>query len=65
LSDGITEDILNALAKVPGLRVPARTSAFVFKGKNEDVRRIGVLLPSSSTAQEWDIGRALPDVRYR
>jgi maleate isomerase len=29
--------------------------------QRKDVRRIGVLLPSSSTAQEWDIGRALPD----
>jgi adenylate cyclase len=44
LSDGITEELINALAKVPGLRVPARTSAFVFKGKNEDVRKIGELL---------------------
>jgi TolB-like protein/class 3 adenylate cyclase/tetratricopeptide (TPR) repeat protein len=44
LSDGITEELLNALAKVPGLRVPARTSAFVFKGKNEDIRKIGELL---------------------
>jgi serine/threonine-protein kinase len=44
LSDGITEDILNALAKVPDLHVPARTSAFVFKGKNEDVRKIGEML---------------------
>jgi len=44
LSDGITEEILNALAKVPGLRVPARTSSFVFKDKKEDVRKIGELL---------------------
>jgi len=29
--------------------------------QRKDIRRIGVLLPSSSTAQEWDIGRALPD----
>ena len=29
--------------------------------QRKDLRRIGVLLPSSSTAQEWDIGRALPD----
>jgi len=40
-SDGITEDILNALARTPGLRVAARTSAFSFKGRNETVQRIG------------------------
>jgi len=40
-SDGITEEILNALARTPGLRVAARTSAFSFKGKNETVQRIG------------------------
>ena len=43
-SDGITEEILNALARTPGLRVAARTSAFSFKGKNETVQRIGELL---------------------
>lgn len=40
-SDGIAEEILNVLAKLPHLRVAARTSAFAFKGKSEDVRRIG------------------------
>jgi TolB-like protein/Flp pilus assembly protein TadD len=40
-SDGVTEEILNALAQVQGLRVAARTSSFSFKGKNEDVRSIG------------------------
>lgn len=44
LSDGITEDLITALSKVPGLRVPARTSSFAFKGKHEDIRRIGQLL---------------------
>ncbi|MBI3416909.1 MAG: tetratricopeptide repeat protein, partial [Verrucomicrobia bacterium] len=43
-SDGITEEILNALARTPGLRVAARTSAFSFKGKNESIQRIGELL---------------------
>ena len=43
-SDGLAEDIINALTQVPGLRVVARTSAFAFKGKNEDVRRIGETL---------------------
>jgi adenylate cyclase len=40
-SDGITEEILNTLAKVDGLMVTSRTSAFAFKGKNEDIREIG------------------------
>jgi serine/threonine-protein kinase len=40
-SDGLTEELLNLLAKVPGLHVAARTSAFAFKGKNEDLRTIG------------------------
>ncbi|MGE5098308.1 MAG: tetratricopeptide repeat protein [Betaproteobacteria bacterium] len=39
-SDGLTEELLDLLAKVPGLRVAARTSAFAFKGKNEDVSTI-------------------------
>jgi len=40
-SDGIAEEILNALVKVEGLQVTARTSSFSFKGKNMDVREIG------------------------
>ena len=40
-SDGITEEIINALTKVEGLKVIARTSSFAFKGKNLDVREIG------------------------
>lgn len=39
-SDGITEEIINALTRVNGLQVTARTSSFVFKGHNEDVRTI-------------------------
>jgi TolB-like protein/tetratricopeptide (TPR) repeat protein len=44
LSDGITEDLIMALSRLKDLRVPARTSSFAFKGKNEDIRRIGQLL---------------------
>ena len=40
-SDGLSEEILNMLAKVPGLKVIGRTSSFSFKGKNEDLRVIG------------------------
>jgi TolB-like protein/predicted Ser/Thr protein kinase len=43
-SDGLTEEIITALTRVPGLKVIARTSAFAFKGKNEDVRRIATTL---------------------
>ena len=40
-SDGMTDEIINALAQIPGLRVPARTSCFMFKGKSVDAREIG------------------------
>ena len=40
-SDGLTEELINALSNVKGMRVVARTSVFQFKGKPEDVRRIG------------------------
>lgn len=40
-SDGMTEEILNGLSKVDGLRVTSRTSSFAFKGKNSDIREIG------------------------
>ncbi|MFI5089317.1 MAG: adenylate/guanylate cyclase domain-containing protein [Terriglobales bacterium] len=40
-SDGLAEELLNDLAKIPGLRVAARTSSFQFKGKNEDLRTVG------------------------
>jgi len=43
-SDGISEEILNALTRVEGLQVIARTSSFSFKGKNEDIRQIGTKL---------------------
>jgi eukaryotic-like serine/threonine-protein kinase len=39
-SDGLSEEIINALTQVRGLKVIARTSAFAFKGKNEDIRTI-------------------------
>lgn len=41
LGDGLSEELSTRLAQVPGLRVAARTSAFEFRGKNLDVRRIG------------------------
>jgi TolB-like protein/Tfp pilus assembly protein PilF len=43
-SDGITEEILNALAQIPNLKVAARRSAFQFKGNDLDLRKIGQVL---------------------
>ena len=40
-SDGVSEELLNRLAKMDRLRVTGRTSSFAFKGKNEDLRTIG------------------------
>jgi len=40
-SDGMTEEIINALGKLPGMHVASRTSSFAFKGKDLDVRQIG------------------------
>ena len=41
LGDGMAEEIINVLAKVPGFKVPARTSSFAYKGRNTDIRQIG------------------------
>ena len=43
-SDGLSEEILNLLARIPDLKVIGRTSSFAFKGKNEDLRVIGQTL---------------------
>jgi adenylate cyclase len=40
-SDGITEEIINALAKVKSLKVTSRTSSFFFKDKNVPIKQIG------------------------
>jgi TolB-like protein/cytochrome c-type biogenesis protein CcmH/NrfG len=40
-SDGVAEEIINALTKIKALRVAARTSSFAFKGKNEDIGEVG------------------------
>ncbi|MEP5610949.1 MAG: adenylate/guanylate cyclase domain-containing protein [Cyclobacteriaceae bacterium] len=50
-SDGITEEIITALAKVEGLKVISRTSSFSFKGKNMDVREIGKQLEVQSVLE--------------
>jgi serine/threonine-protein kinase len=43
-SDGLAEEILNALAKTPGLKVIARTSSFAFRGKEQDITKIAEML---------------------
>jgi adenylate cyclase len=50
-SDGITEELINALCKIEGLQVTCRTSAFSFKGKSLDVRRIGKTLNVSKVLE--------------
>jgi serine/threonine protein kinase len=50
-SDGLAEEIINALTRLPNLRVTARTSAFVFRGAQEDVRKIGDTLNVSSVLE--------------
>ncbi|MEO8635596.1 MAG: protein kinase [Gemmatimonadales bacterium] len=56
-ADGIAEEIINALTRLPGLRVAARTSAFSFKGKNEDLRSIGEKL-SVATVLEGSVRKS-------
>jgi adenylate cyclase len=61
-SDGLTEELLNQLAQVEGLRVAARTSAFAFKGVNEDVGEIGRRL-NVETVLEGSVRRTADRLR--
>jgi TolB-like protein/Flp pilus assembly protein TadD len=61
-SDGITDEILNALAQIPGLKVAGRTSAFAFKGKAQDLRKIGETLGVANVL-EGSVQRSGDDVR--
>jgi serine/threonine-protein kinase len=56
-ADGVTDEILNALAQVEGLRVAARASCFAFKGRREDLRAIGEKL-DVATVLEGTVRRA-------
>jgi len=47
-SDGITEEIINALAKIEGIKVTSRTSSFYFKGRNQPITEIGKQLNVST-----------------
>jgi serine/threonine protein kinase/tetratricopeptide (TPR) repeat protein len=61
-SDGLSEELLNVLAKNPGLKVTGRTSSFAFKGKKEDLREIGQKL-GVGTLLEGSVRRAGNRVR--
>ncbi|MGH8428106.1 MAG: hypothetical protein ACRES7_09020 [Gammaproteobacteria bacterium] len=61
-SDGITEEILNALAQIPDLKVAGRTSAFQFNNKNEDLRKVGEVL-GVATVLEGSVQKAGDEVR--
>jgi TolB-like protein/tetratricopeptide (TPR) repeat protein len=61
-SDGIAEEILNALAQVEGLRVTGRTSSFSFKGKAQDLRAIGASL-GVATVLEGSVRKAGSRIR--
>jgi len=61
-SDGLSEEIRNQLARVPGLRVAARTSSFAFKGRHEDVREIGRRL-NVATVLEGGVRKQADTVR--
>jgi eukaryotic-like serine/threonine-protein kinase len=62
LSDGITDELIDALANVEGLRVASRTSVFALKGKPQDVRAIGALLDVSEVL-EGTLRRSGQDLR--
>ena len=60
--DGLAEEILNLLAKIPGLKVIARTSSFAFRGKEQDIRRIAEAL-GVRTILEGSVRRAGSRIR--
>jgi serine/threonine-protein kinase len=61
-SDGVTDEILNALSQVDGLRVAARSSCFAFKGRRQDLRVVAEALDVTSIL-EGSVRRAGPKLR--
>jgi serine/threonine-protein kinase len=61
-SDGITEEILNALSRIPTIKVAARTSSFALKGKSMSIAEVGQLL-NVRTVLEGSVRRMGPHVR--
>jgi serine/threonine protein kinase/Tfp pilus assembly protein PilF len=60
--DGMTEELINRLSNIQELRVPARTSAFVFKGRTEDIKEIGSKL-KVMTVLEGSVRKAGDNLR--
>lgn len=61
-ADGLSEELLNLLTRIPDLKVAGRTSSFAFKGRNEDLRAIGDAL-GVSTVLEGSIRRSAEQLR--
>ena len=61
-SDGMSEELLNLLARVPGLKVASRTSSFAYKGRNLDIREVGREL-GVETVLEGSVRQAGAQVR--
>jgi TolB-like protein/Tfp pilus assembly protein PilF len=61
-SDGMSEELLNLLARVPGLQVASRTSSFAYKGRNVDIREVGREL-GVETVLEGSVRQAGDQVR--
>ena len=61
-SDGMSEELLNLLARVPGLQVASRTSSFAYKGRNVDIREVGREL-GVETVLEGSVRQAGEQVR--
>jgi TolB-like protein/class 3 adenylate cyclase len=61
-SDGITEEIINALVKLDGLQVPSRTSVFAYKNTKKDIREIGKEL-NVATVLEGSVRQAGNKIR--
>lgn len=61
-SDGMSEELLNLLARVPGLEVASRTSSFAYKGRNLDIREVGREL-GVETVLEGSVRQAGDQVR--
>jgi len=62
LSDGLTDEITTALSRQPGLKVVARNSAFTFKGRKEDLRKVGAAL-GVATLLEGSLSKSGRQVR--
>ena len=62
-SDGLTEELIHALSRLPGLQVVSRTSAFEFKGKAQNVRKIGEQLKVSAVVEGSVRKHGRPDPR--